>query len=108
MNFLKKIFGGREDKQMNFGIYNYLGEEVQGMAQMKDAIAQWDRLYKNNADWIYGDTKSLNLAAGIASELYRHRQPSLKSRYQSYCQATPQPPEPYPENSLPQPCAKRN
>lgn len=83
MNFLKKLFGGREDKQMNFGIYNYLGEEVQGMSQMKDAIAQWDRLYKNNADWIYGDTKSLNLAAGIASELARLVTMEMKVRFNS-------------------------
>lgn len=69
MNLFGKLFGRRGIDNMNGQIYGCLGGEAQSSANMRDLILQWDRIYKNNAGWISENTRSLNLAASIASEM---------------------------------------
>lgn len=49
-------------------IKNVLGIDVAISTEMADAINKWMKMYKNEADWLNDDVKSLNLPASIASE----------------------------------------
>ena len=49
-------------------IKSELGIDVAISTEMSEAINTWIKMYKNEADWLNEDVKSLNLAASIASE----------------------------------------
>lgn len=49
-------------------IKEVLGIDVAISTEMAASIAKWIRMYKNEAEWLSNDVKSLNLAASIASE----------------------------------------
>lgn len=48
-----------------------LDVELAISASMVDALQKWTALYLNQADWLVGDMKSLNLAASISGEIAR-------------------------------------
>ncbi len=48
-----------------------LGVDVSVSDEMIAALRTWCRMYKNEAEWLGGSTRSLNLAATIASEIAR-------------------------------------
>ena len=64
---------GSNTIKSNFGVESSI---TQGMA---NKIAEWGRMYQNNADWLDSNTKSLNLPAAIASELARLTTLEMKS-----------------------------
>lgn len=49
-------------------IKSVLGIDVAISTEMAEAISKWMRMYKNEAEWLNDDVKSLNLPASIASE----------------------------------------
>lgn len=51
--------------------YNYYIPQSVMSEKMKNAVALWDNLYRNNAPWLSENTRSLNLAASICSEIAR-------------------------------------
>lgn len=79
MKFFKNLFGGK--RKMNRGIRNELEHSCGKLWEMRDKILLWDRLYKNEENRVYGDTKSLNLASCIAAELARLTTMEMKVRF---------------------------
>ena len=66
--FVKGVLGkliGKGDIQKKLNI------DVAVSGKMQEAIELWTKMYENNAPWINEYTQSLNLSAGIASEVAR-------------------------------------
>lgn len=71
------------DKKQSRGLIKFseeLGASLCVSDSMTEAIRIWSEMYTNEAHWIKGDTKSLNLAQGICREFARLVTLELKSR----------------------------
>lgn len=48
-----------------------MGVEIAMSTEMRNAIYEWNQMYRNKAPWIGKEVKGLNLPAAIASEIAR-------------------------------------
>ena len=75
IDFLKRVIRTiRKDD-----LKKILNTDIAISDKMSYAIALWTKLYKNHADWLNEDTKSLNLPSSIATELARLVTVEMKS-----------------------------
>ena len=75
IDFLKRVIRTiRKDD-----LKKILNTDIAISDKMNYAIALWTKLYKNHADWLDEDTKSLNLPSSIATELARLVTVEMKS-----------------------------
>ncbi len=71
MNFFNNLIKKATPLSPKNTVASVLGLNISSSDAMTDAISLWSDMYQNSAPWLSDKVRSLNIAAGISSELAR-------------------------------------